>query len=250
MQILAASGGFQPDGRWGARVGPLLDHAIAVAATSGRPRLCLLQTALGDDQSAYARAYAALNRDRPEVVVSHLALFPMPSVADVRRHLLAQDVVWVGGGSVANLLAVWRVHGLGEILRAAWEAGVVLGGVSAGSLCWHVGGTTDSFGPDLRPVTNGLALLPYSNTPHYDSEAARRPLYQRLVADGTLPAGWATDDGVGLHFRGTELVEAVADRPDAYAWRVEPGPDGTAVETRVTPRVLSEARAGGGGGAR
>ena len=125
-----------------------------------------------------------------------------------------------------------------EVLREVWEAGVVLGGVSAGSLCWHVGGTTDSFGPDLRPVTNGLGLIPTSNGVHYDSEEQRRPLYQRLVADGTLPAGHATDDGVGLVYRGTELVEAVSDRDGAAAYRVERGPDGAAVETRIEPRRL------------
>jgi peptidase E len=114
----------------------------------------------------------------------------------------------------------------------------VLGGVSAGSLCWHVGGTTDSYGPDLRPVTNALALIPASNGVHYDSEEQRRPLYQQLVADGTLPAGHATDDGVGLVYRGTELVEAVADRPGKGAYRVERGPDGTAHETRIEPRRL------------
>ncbi|CAO5166835.1 hypothetical protein FAIPA1_290028 [Frankia sp. AiPs1] len=244
MQILATSAGFVPDGRYGARVGPVLTHALTLSGAGPRPRVCLLQTALGDDQAAYARGYAAFNRDRPDVRLSHLALFPMPNIPDIRAHVLAQDVVWVGGGSVANLLAVWRAHGLGEILREAWQAGVVLGGVSAGSLCWHVGGTTDSFGPDLRPVTNGLGLLPFSNTPHYDSEPGRRPLYQRLVADGTLPAGWATDDGVGLHFQGTELVEAVADRPNARAWRVEPGPDGGVVETPVEPRLLAGASKG------
>jgi peptidase E len=140
---------------------------------------------------------------------------------------------------VANLLAVWRTHDLDEILAEAWLAGVVLGGVSAGSLCWHIGGTTDSFGPDLRPVTNGLGLLPYSNGVHYDSEEQRRPLYQKLVADGVLPAGYATDDGVGLVYRGTDLVEAVADRPDKAAYRVERGPDGSAVETRIEPRMLT-----------
>jgi peptidase E len=213
---------------------------LSKAGTAGaRPKLCLLQTALGDDPAAYVRGYAALARDRPDVHVSHLALFPMPNVDDVRGHLLAQDVIWVGGGSVANLLAVWRAHGLDEVMREAWEAGVVLAGVSAGSLCWHAGGTTDSFGPDLRPVTNGLALLPHSNTPHYDSEPGRRRLYQKLIADGVLPAGWATDDGVGLHFRGTDLVAAVADRPGARAWRVEPGPGGTAIETPVEPRRLA-----------
>jgi peptidase E len=149
--------------------------------------------------------------------------------------------VWVGGGSVAGLLAMWRLHGWDEIFGEVWEAGVVLGGVSAGSLCWHIGGTTDSFGPELRPVTNGLALLPYSNGVHYDSEDQRRPLYHRLVAEGTLPPGYATDDGVGLLYEGTELVETVADRRNAAAYRVERAADGTAVETRIEPRLLAGA---------
>lgn len=235
MDILATSGGFVADRRLGFAVGPLLRHAFALAGTE-TPRVCVVNTASGDSERYQALCYAALAAAgaRP----SHLALFPMPTVADVTAHLLAQDVVWVGGGSVANLLALWRLHGVDAAMRAAWEAGVVLGGVSAGSLCWHVGGTTDSFGPELRPVTDGLGLLPYSNTPHYDSEEQRRPLYQRLVGDGTLPPGWATDDGVGLHFRGVELVEAVADRPDAAAWRVEPDGAGGARETRVEPRLL------------
>ncbi len=238
--ILATSAGFRPDGRYGLAVGPVLHHALELAGATGRrPRLCLVNTATGDDTARYAASYAAFARDRPDVQLSHIALFPMPSQPDPAGHLLEQDVVWVGGGSVANLLAVWRAHGLDDAFRQAWEAGVVLGGVSAGSLCWHVGGTTDSFGPDLRPVVNGLGLLPYSNTPHYDSEKQRRPLYQRLVADGDLPPGWATDDGVGLHFDGTELVEAVTDRDDAYAWHVEQS-GGTAVESRVEPRRLPE----------
>ena len=167
----------------------------------------------------------------------------MPTVEDMRAHLLEQDLIWVGGGSVANLLAVWRVHGLDEIFREVWEAGVVLGGVSAGSLCWYVGGTTDSFGPDLRPVTNGLGFIPTSNGVHYDSEEQRRPLYHQLVADGTLPDGHATDDGVGLVYRGTELVDVVADRDDAAAYRVERNPDGTVTETRLEPRRLDSSAA-------
>ncbi|MGY1774046.1 Type 1 glutamine amidotransferase-like domain-containing protein [Blastococcus sp. SYSU D00813] len=236
--VLATSTGFDPRGRgpydWAP--GPVFDLAVELAGAPAEPRLCYLGTATGDDPARIAGVYGAFAGSA--VRVSHLSLFPMPTVPDVRAHLLAQDVVWVGGGSVANLLAVWRVHGLDEVFREAWAAGVVLGGVSAGSLCWHVGGNTDSYGPDLRPVTNGLALIPASNSVHYDSEAQRRPLYQRLVADGTLPPGHATDDGVGLVYRGTELVEAVADRPGAGAYRVEPGPDGTAVETRIPPRRL------------
>jgi peptidase E len=238
VNILATSAGFRPDGRYGFTVGAVLQHALALSGAA-RPRICLVHTATGDDAARYAAAYAALNREYPEARVSHLALFPMPTVPDPAAHLQQQDVVWVGGGSVANLLSVWRTHGLDDAFRQAWEGGVVLGGVSAGSLCWHVGGTTDSFGPDLRPFTNGLGLLPWSNTPHYNSEEQRRPLYQGLVGRGELPPGWATDDGVGLHFSGTELVEAVSDRPDVYAWHVAPGEQpGTAVETRITPRFL------------
>jgi len=235
--ILATSGGFHPTGRnafdW--RPGPLVELALELTGRD-RPRVCYLGTAGGDSINGTATFYAAMAtaRCRP----SHLALFAMPNAEDPRQHLLDQDVIWVGGGSVANLLAVWRVHGLDVVMREAWESGVVLAGVSAGSICWHVGGTTDSFGPDLRPVTNGLALLPYSNGVHYDSEAQRRPLFQRLIADGVLPAGYATDDGVGLHYLDTELVEAVADRPDAAAYLVQRAPDGTAVETRIEPRLL------------
>jgi peptidase E len=170
--------------------------------------------------------------------ISHLNLFPMPNQADPLAHLLAQDVVWVNGGSVANLLAVWRAHGLDDVFRTVWAAGVVLGGVSAGSLCWHVGGTTDSYGPDLRPVTNGLGFLPYSNGVHHDSEDQRRPLFHELVADGTLPTGYATDDGVGLVYRGTELAGAVTEVRSKAAYHVERGPDGAAVETRIEPAVL------------
>ena len=236
--ILATSIGFfsRRRGPFDWRAGPIFDLATELAGAPERPKLCYLGTAMGDDPGVLTGVYGAFAGS--PVQVSHLNLFPMPTVADVRAHLLAQDVIWVGGGSVVNLLAVWRAHGLDDVLAEAWRAGVVLGGVSAGSVCWHVGGTTDSYGPDLRPVTNGMALIPTSNGVHYDSEEQRRPLYHRLVADGTLPAGHATDDGVGLVYRGTDLLEAVADRPDAAAYRVERGPDGAAVETRIQPRRL------------
>jgi peptidase E len=242
VNILATSAAFRPARREGLRPSPVVEHAIDLAEVAGRrPKVCVMHTALGDDSRWIAMTYAAFAGHRPDVELTHLALFPMPNVADPRAHLLEQDVVWVGGGSVANLLAVWRVHGLDAVFREAWEGGVVLTGVSAGSLCWHVGGTTDSYGPELRPVTNGLALLPYSNSPHYNSEEQRRPLFQSLVGGGVLPAGFATDDGVGLHFRGTDFVEAVADRPDAYAWLVEPAVSGGSAgvrETQIMPRRL------------
>ena len=235
--ILATSGG-RVDGRrtpW--EVGPLTEYAVELAGVSGRrPRVCFLATALGDNAAVLLNFYDAARFAGYEA--SHLALFPMPNVDDIRGHLLAQDVLWVWGGSVAGLLAMWRLHGVDDVMREAWEAGVVLTGVSAGSICWHVGGPTDSFGPVLRPVTTGLGLIPYANGVHYDSEEQRRPLLHRLVADGTLPTAYATDDGVGLHYCGTELVEALTEIPDKAAYRVEQGPDGAAVETRIEPRLL------------
>jgi len=238
--ILATSGGYvlNPEGRRRLDFGPLVHHAVELSGVSGRrPRVCHVGTAGGDQRAMAAELDEAARAAGFEL--SHLHLFPMPNVADVEGHLLDQDVVWVGGGSVANLLAVWRLHDLDGILRRAWEGGVVLGGVSAGSICWHVGGTTDSFGPDLRPVTNGLALLPYGNGVHYDSEARRRPLVHHLVAEGTLPLTYCTDDGVGLVYRGVDLVEAVTERPGAGAYVVQrDGLDGTAVEDRIEPRRL------------
>jgi peptidase E len=239
VKILATSGGFLPTdlGAFQWQRGPLIEHAIHLAGDPERPRFCFVGTASGDNLNGTVGFYRAFAGS--DVRASHLELFLMPNVADVRAHLLAQDVIWVNGGSVANLLAVWRTHGLDEVMRECWEAGVVLGGVSAGSICWYVGGTTDSFGLQLRPVLNGLALLPYGNGVHYDSDAQRRPLLHRLVAEGTLPTSHATDDGVGLVYEGTDLVEAVSDRPGAAAYVVERRPDGTALETRIEPRLLT-----------
>lgn len=235
--ILATSGGWKPGRRTRLEFAPLVHYAVELSGVSGRrPRLCHLGTASGDQR--YTNAWISEAGQVAGIDVTHLDLFPMPAVEDMLGHLLAQDVVWVNGGSVANLLAVWRVHGLDGIFRSVWEAGVVLGGVSAGSICWHVGGPTDSFGPDLRPVTNGLALLPYSNGVHYDSEAQRRPLFQALIAEGVLPAGYATDDGAGVLYRGTEMAEAVTEVPGRAAYLVERGPDGRAVETRLETRLL------------
>jgi peptidase E len=237
--ILATSGGFAAGTRTFLRPGPLVDLALDLARPDDptRPlRVTAVLTAGGDSAVWAARLHEAFY-DREDVRLTVLTLFPMPNLDDVPAHLARQDVVWVGGGSVANLLAVWRVHGLDGALRDAWESGVVLSGVSAGSICWHVGGTTDSFGPDLRVVTDGMGLLPYGNGVHYDSEPGRRPLLQSLVADGTLPLSYATDDGAGLLYRGTSLVEAVTDRSGAQAYRVERGPDG-AVETPLPTRLL------------
>lgn len=234
--ILATSGGLGRGARTEVAFAPLVTYAVELAGVAGRaPRLCHVGTAAGDQR--WFQAWLSDAGRAAGIDVSHLSLFPMPSVGDMTGFLLDHDVVWVGGGSVANLLVLWRLHGLDESLRRAWQAGVVLAGVSAGSLCWHVGGTTDSFGPDLRPVTNGLGFLPYSNGVHYDAESQRRPLYHRLVADGTLPAGYATDNGAGILYRGTEMIEAVAELRGAAAYRVS-REDDHAKEERIEPRIL------------
>ena len=234
-RIIASSGGFiGTPGLWGVmRPGGIVRRALELSR-SDRPRVLLMATASGDDASYLSIMYSALATSGCDV--DHLALFTQPN-RPVEEAIGRADVVWVGGGSVANLLALWRLHGVDLALRDAWERGTVLAGVSAGSICWHVGGPTDSFGSQLRPVTNALALLPFGNGVHYDSEEQRRPLLHSLVADGTLPLSYATDDHVGIVYEGEEPVEVVADEPGdpqagPAAYRVEQTPAGVA-ETRL-----------------
>ena len=207
-RIMASSGGFLQTDRWGVlRVGGIVSEALRLTGKD-RPRVCLVMTASGDDRGYLVRSYEALAAAGCDV--THLELFTQPN-ADIEERIVGSDVVWVGGGSVANLLALWRLHSVDDAMRVAWEKGTVLAGVSAGSICWHVGGPTDSFGPVLEPVTNGLGILPYGNGVHYDSEEQRRPLVHQLVADGTLPLTWATDDRVGILYEGDQPVRVVTD---------------------------------------
>lgn len=234
QRILATSGGFLATDRWGVmRPGGLMLEALRLTGAE-RPRVCLVMTASGDDPSYLARSYAALGALGCDV--DHLSLFTMPN-REPEEVLGRSDLVWVGGGSVANLLALWRLHGVDTAMRAAWERGTILAGVSAGSICWHVGGPTDSFGPGLRVVTDALGLLPYGNGVHYDSEEQRRPLLQRTVGDETLPTSYATDDRIGILYEGDQAVRVIADveadRGDGpAAYRVELL-GGEVVETRL-----------------
>jgi peptidase E len=215
---------------------PIIAHTFTLSGAP-TPRVCVLNTAAGDDPAGYVRMYSRLAQHgaRP----SHLQLFTMPNAEDPADLLLSQDVIFVGGGSVANMMAVWRVHGLDTVLRQAWAAGIVLAGVSAGAICWFHSGTTDSFGPQLRPFTDGLGLLPGSYCPHYSGEPTRRPTYQRLVTDGTLPAGIACDDGAAAHFVDADLNEIVAERPGATGYRVEPDGSGGCNEYGLGARLLA-----------
>jgi hypothetical protein len=150
------------------------------------------------------------------------SFYPWPP-DDLRELALSSDVIVVCGGNTANMLAVWRVHGFDATLREAWEAGVLLTGWSAGMICWYEAGVTDSFGPQLEGMRDGLGFLPGSACPHYDGEELRRPVYTQLVRGG-FPPGIALDDGVAARYHGSELREVVTARPDAGGYRV--GPEG------------------------
>jgi peptidase E len=206
-----------------------------------RPRICFVHTASGDDPAYLTRSYAAMSELGCDV--THLQLFTQPN-APVREHILKSDVIWVGGGSVANLLAVWQLHGVDIAMREAYEAGKILGGVSAGSICWHLGGPTDSFGPKLEPVTNALGLLPFGNGVHYDSEAQRRPLVHELVKTNIFDRVYATDDRVGILYEDEVAVEVITDRlnldpvtsPAAYLIEKTAG---EVTEVRLAPGLLN-----------
>jgi dipeptidase E len=230
-RIVAMGGGgfsMEPDN-------PLLDDFVLSLARSDAPRVTYVGTASGDAAAYTAEFYRAFGARGCRL--SDVGLFDR-RIADLRAHVLAQDVVYVGGGNTASLLAAWRAHGLDRVLVEAWHAGVVLAGISAGMNCWFEQSVTDSFAPDeLAALDDGLGLLAGSACPHFDGEEQRRPTFRRLVSEGALRDGWAADDGAALVFAGTALAEVVASRPDAAAYRVERTADGVA-ERRVATRFL------------
>jgi peptidase E len=215
---------------------PALDEYVLTLAGKREPRLMLLPTASGDGGEQTARFHATFG-DRPcETDVLELFKLGERGPTDLRELVLSKDIVYVGGGSMRNLLAIWKVHGLDTILREAWQAGVVLAGLSAGAMCWFEWGITKS-GGSAEP-TEGLGFLPGSLTVHADGEPDRLPVYEAAVADGTIPAGYAADDGVGLLFHGARLDGAVSSRPGARAWRVEADGDGGVTKTPLLVREL------------
>jgi peptidase E len=212
--IVASSGGFVGTDRWSVvKPGGIFLRALELANVT-RPRVLFVLTASGDDKGYLSMMYQAVSS--LGVDVNHLALFTQPN-APVEQAIDEADVIWVGGGSVANLLSLWRLHQVDVAMEAAWNKGTVLGGVSAGSICWHAGGPTDSFGPTLVPVTNGLGLLPFGNGVHYDSEAQRRPLLHELIAQQTYSHAYATGDRAAVVYRGIDPVEVVTDTPESTA---------------------------------
>jgi dipeptidase E len=220
-QIVAlGGGGFSME-----RENPLLDDYVLSLTGSTRPHVCFLPTASGDADHYVVRFY---RRFSASCEASHVSLFRRDQGTggveeNLASHLLAQDVIYVGGGNVVSMLGAWRAHGLDAVLQRAWREGIVLCGPSAGSLCWFRDALSAFHGASQR--VRGLGLLPYSNCVHYDAEPQRRVEYQRLVGDGMCP-GFAAEDGVGLHFRGTRLARVVSSRSGARAYRVEPAAAG------------------------
>lgn len=214
-----------------------LDRYVLGQARNPNPRVCFVPTASGDSDNYISRFHASFAT--LDCVASVLSLFREPP-QDLEAFVMGQDVVYVGGGNTRNLLAIWRDWGLDGILRRAVESGVVLAGVSAGSICWFGQGVTDSMQPpgsDRLDAIPCLGFLPGSNCPHYDGEANRRPAYHRLIQSGAIGDGLAADDGVGLHFQDGKLVSVVSSRPGASAYRVRLG-DGGVEEERLPLRLL------------
>ena len=232
--VAMGGGGFsmEPDN-------PLLDDFVLSLSRRRPARVCFIPTASADSATYIVRFYRAFSG---RCIPTDLTLFDSPSLtrrpartSDLARFVAEQDVIYVGGGSTANLLALWRAHGLDVLLREVWSNGAVLSGVSAGMICWFRGGVTDSYG-GLERLNDGLGLIDATACPHYDGEKDRRPIYHQAVGGG-LQSGYAAEDGAALHFCGSELIETVSSRPTAVAYRVELV-GGHVVETRLPVRFL------------
>jgi peptidase E len=213
---------------------PLLDDYVLSLSDAREPRILFLPTASGDTTSQINAFYARYGGR--ECVASHLSLFRLGELeAPLEEIVLGQDIVYVSGGSLRNLLALWGAHGLDELLTRAWREGVVLAGLSAGAMCWFQGGVTCSSGAP-EPI-EGMGLLKGSLTVHADGEPERLPVWLASVREGTLPGGWAADDGVGLLFSGENLERVVSSRPGAGAQRVD-ALAGELVRNRLEPELL------------
>lgn len=212
-----------------------LDRFVLSLTGAQVPRVCFLPTASGDPREQMTRFYERFGAWPCEPTT--LSLFHLGrDRIDPIEHLLAQDAIYVGGGSMRNMLAVWREHGIDIAMRIAWESGVVLAGLSAGAMCWFKGGISKSGGAP-GPVA-GLGLLPGSLSVHLRGESERLPSYRTAVANGALPAGHAVDDGAGLLFAGTQLVECVASRPGARVIACSPDGSGGVHERALPVRLL------------
>jgi dipeptidase E len=227
-QIIAMGGGgfsMEPEN-------PLLDTYILQRAGKTNPKICFIPTASGDAEG-YVNNFYTFFKNQP-CEPSHLSLF-RPPTRDLESFVLEKDIIYVGGGSTKNLVVLWKEWGLDTILRKAWDKGIILAGISAGSICWFEEGVTDSYGDQLEPI-KALGFLRGSNCPHYDGEADRRPAFQRMVESGLLQGGVAADDGVAIHYIEGEIHKIVSSRPQAKAYSVNW--EGKVVETELETEYL------------
>jgi peptidase E len=236
-RILAmGGGGFTMQER-----SPALDKLVLELTRKPVPRICFLPTASGDPREQVTRFYERFG-DWP-CEPSTLSLFRLGrDRIDPVEHLLAQDAIYVGGGSMRNMLAIWREHGIDELMHEAWGRGILLAGLSAGAMCWFQGGVSMSGGSP--EAVRGLGLLAGSLSVHLDGEAERLPVYRAAVADSELPPGYAADDGAALVYAGTALVECVASRAGARIVHYRADGAGGVIETEVAVRLLPEADSG------
>lgn len=227
-QIIALGGGgfsMEPDN-------PLLDLYILKQANKANPQICFIPTASGDADNYISRFYNFFNLQ--DCKPSHLSLFE-PQQRDLENFILEKDIVYVGGGNTKNLLVLWKEWGLDRILRKAWNEGVILAGLSAGSICWFEEGVTDSYGDGLEPI-KCLGFLKGSNCPHYDGELERRPAYHKLNESNKIQSGVSTDDGVAIHYKEQVISKIVSSRPNAKAYSVSFGKN--VVETELQTEFL------------
>lgn len=232
--VAMGGGGFamEPDN-------PLLDDFVLGLAGNSPARVCFIPTASAESPISLVKFYRAFSG---RAIATDLTIFDSralprcpPQTSDLAGFINEQDVLYVGGGNTANMLATWKIHGLDRILEQAWHNGKVLCGISAGMICWFRDGITDSFG-GLDSLGDGLGLINASACPHYDGEPGRRAAFHKAIARGMID-GYAADDGAALHFCGTGLVEAVASRKEASAYRVE-RQNGAVQESRLETRFL------------
>lgn len=211
-QIIALGGGgfsMEPDNL-------LLDEYVLKQTNKRKPKVCFIGTASGDAEGYILRFYTSFLKLK--CIPTHLPLFKL-STKNLEALILDQDVIYVGGGNTRSLMALWREWKLNSYLQTAWENGVILAGISAGSICWFEEGLSDFFPGELNKV-QGLGFLKGSNCPHYDSEVNRRPAYHRLILNGEITGGIAAEDGVALHYEGTKLEHVISSRPQAKAFSV------------------------------
>ncbi|GAB6992020.1 Type 1 glutamine amidotransferase-like domain-containing protein [Paenibacillus pini] len=230
-QIIAMGGGgfsMEPDN-------PLLDQYILKQSSQKQPKVCFIPTASGDAEGYIEGFYQAF--EKHSCVPSHLSLFNLPT-ADLEDYILDKDIIYVGGGNTTSLLALWRHWELDKYLQKAWEQGVILSGLSAGSLCWFEEGVSDCI-PGQSVVINGLGLVKGSHSPHYDNDPMYRREYHRLLLEGQICSGIAASDGVAIHYIDDHIQKIVSSRPDARAYEVE-CIHGEIRETPVIPFYLGD----------